>query len=149
LSNYHFVILRLKNYEILRYAQNDQQAEESHNKLTNLEVKMSIKNLLGKKVKRLRKLHGYTQEKFAEMIEITPRNLNRIESGENFVTSETLERILKTLNVPADILFSYEHLKEEKEIISEIYEYIDKIKQNPDRLEKAYRILRMLAEDEF
>lgn len=110
---------------------------------------MSIKNLLGKKVKRLRKLHGYTQEKFAEMIEITPRNLNRIESGENFVTSETLERILKTLNVPADILFSYEHLKEEKEIISEIYEYIDKIKQNPDRLEKAYRILRMLAEDEF
>ena len=110
---------------------------------------MSIKNLLGKKVKRLRKLRGYTQEKFAEMIDITPRNLNRIESGENFVTSETLDKILNTLNVSADILFSFDHLREEKEIIAEIYGYIDKIKQKPDRLEKAYRILRVMAEDEF
>ena len=110
---------------------------------------MSIKILLGKKVKRLRKLRGYTQEKFAEMIGITPRNLNRIESGENFVTSETLDRILTTLNVSADILFSYEHLKIDKEILEEIYNYIDKIKLKPNQLEKAYRILRILAEDEF
>ena len=110
---------------------------------------MSIKNLLGKKVKRLRKMSGYTQEKFAEMIDITPRNLNRIESGENFVTAETLDKILTTLNVPADILFSYEHLKDEKEILAEIYHYIDKIKTKPMQLEKAYRILRVIAEDEF
>ena len=110
---------------------------------------MSIKNLLGKKVKRLRKMSGYTQEKFAEMIDITPRNLNRIESGENFVTAETLDKILTTLNVPADILFSYEHLKDENEILAEIYHYIDKIKTKPMQLEKAYRILRVIAEDEF
>jgi transcriptional regulator with XRE-family HTH domain len=47
---------------------------------------MNIKNLLGEKVKRLRKMRGFTQEQFAEMIDITPRNLCRIESGENFVT---------------------------------------------------------------
>ena len=110
---------------------------------------MGIKNLLGKKVKRLRKLRGYTQEKFADMIDITPRNLNRIEAGENFVTSETLDKILTNLNVSADILFSYEYLKEEKEILSEIYEYIDIIKTNPKQLEKAYRILRIIAKDEF
>lgn len=110
---------------------------------------MGIKNLLGKKVKRLRKMRGYTQEKFAEMIDITPRNLNRIESGENFVTAETLDKILMTLNVPADILFSYEHLKDEKEILAEIYGYIDKIKFKSTQLEKAYRILRVIAEDEF
>ena len=110
---------------------------------------MSIKILLGKKVKRLRKLKGYTQEKFAEMIGITPRNLNRIESGENFVTSETLDKILINLNVPVDILFSYEYLKGEKEILADIYGYIDKIKNCPKQLEKAYRILRIMAEDEF
>ena len=110
---------------------------------------MSIKNLLGKKVKRLRKMSGYTQEKFAEMIDITPRNLNRIESGENFVSAETLDKILATLNVPADILFSYEHLKDTKEILAEIYHYIDKIKTKPMLLEKAYRILRVMSEDEF
>lgn len=82
------------------------------------------------------------------MIDITPRNLNRIEAGENFVTSETLDKILKALNVSADILFSYEHLKEEKEIVAEIYGFIDKIKQDSRLLEKAYRVLRIMAEDE-
>lgn len=110
---------------------------------------MGIKDLLGKKVKRLRKLRGYTQEKFADMIDITPRNLNRIEAGENFVSSETLDKILINLNVPADILFSFEHLKDEKEILADIYQYIEKIKINPKQLEKAYRLLRIMAEDEF
>ncbi len=110
---------------------------------------MGIKNLLGKKVKRLRKLKGYTQEKFADMIEISPRNLNRIEAGENFVTSETLDKILATLDVSADILFSYEYLKDEKDIIEDIFAYIDKIKLKPEQLKKAHRILRILAEDEF
>ena len=110
---------------------------------------MGIKNLLGQKVKRLRKMRGFTQEKFAEMIDITPRNLNRIESGENFVTSETLDKILSMLDVSADILFSYEHLKNENEIVSEMHNFIDKIKSDPKQLEKAYRILRIIAEDEF
>lgn len=110
---------------------------------------MDIKNLLGKKVKRLRKLRGYTQEKFADKIDITPRNLNRIESGENFVTSETLDKILKVLDVPADILFSYEYLRDKEEILAKIYNYIDRIKLEPKQLEKAYRILRIMAEDEF
>ena len=110
---------------------------------------MGIKNLLGEKVKRLRKMRGYTQEKFAEMIDITPRNLNRIESGENFVTADTLDKILSTLSVPADVLFSYEHLKDEKELITDMYGFISKIQSSPNQLEKAYRILRIIAEDEF
>lgn len=110
---------------------------------------MGVKTLLGEKVKRLRKMQGYTQEKFAEMINITPRNLNRIESGENFVTSETLDKILSTLNVTADVLFSYEHLKDEKEMVAEIYGFVNKIRLVPNQLEKAYRILRIIAEDEF
>ena len=110
---------------------------------------MNIKNLLGEKVKRLRKMRGYTQEQFAEMIDITPRNLCRIESGENFVTAETLDKILAALNIPADILFTYEHLKDDKELLADIYTYIDKIKPNHKQLEKTYRILRLMAEDEF
>ena len=110
---------------------------------------MNIKNLLGEKVKRLRKMRGFTQEQFAEMIDITPRNLCRIESGENFVTSETLDKILNAINVPADVLFSYEHLKNEKEILAEIYTFIDKIKSDSKLLEKAHRMLRFMAEDEF
>lgn len=110
---------------------------------------MNVKILLGKKVKRLRKMRGFTQEQFAEMIDITPRNLCRIEAGQSFVTSETLDKILTALNVPADILFTYEHLKDNKELISDIYTYIDKIKANPEKLEKTHRLLRFIVEDEF
>lgn len=110
---------------------------------------MGVKILLGEKIKRLRKQRGYTQEQFAEIIEITPRNLCRIEAGNSFVTSDTLDKILTALNVPADILFSYEHLKDEKELIADIYTYIDKIKTNPGQIEKVHRLLRLIAEDEF
>lgn len=110
---------------------------------------MKIKNLLGEKVKRLRKMRGFTQEQFAEIIDITPRNLCRIESGENFVTAETLDKILNALNIPADILFTYEHLKDDKELLADIYTYIDKIKSDHKQLEKTYRIMRLMAEDEF
>ncbi len=94
-------------------------------------------------------MRGYTQEKFAEMIDITPRNLNRIESGENFVSSDTLDKILSILNVSAEVLFSFEHLKDEQEMIKEMHSFIDTIKINPDKFEKAYRILRIIAYDEF
>ena len=110
---------------------------------------MGVKKLLGEKIKRLRKQRGYTQEQFSEMIDITPRNLSRIEVGESFVTSDTLDKILNALNVPANILFSYEYLKDEKEILNDIYKYIDKIKTDPKRLERTHRLLRFLAEDEF
>ena len=110
---------------------------------------MGVKILLGEKIKRLRKQRGYTQEQFSEMIDITPRNLSRIEVGESFVTSDTLDKILTALNVPADILFLYEHLKDDKELLADIYTYIDKIKINHKQLEKTYRLLRIIAEDEF
>ena len=110
---------------------------------------MNIKNLLGEKVKRLRKMRGFTQEQFAEMIDITPRNLCRVEAGQSFVTSDTLDKILIALNVPADILFSYEHLKEDKELLADIYTYIDKIKVDSQKLEKVYRLLRFMVEDDF
>lgn len=34
-------------------------------------------------------------------------------------------------------------------MIAEIYSFIEKIKLEPYQLEKAYRILRIIAEDEF
>ena len=64
---------------------------------------MNIKKLLGEKVKRLRKMRGFTQEQFAEMIDITPRNLCRVEAGQSFVTSETLDKILSKVLLPAPL----------------------------------------------
>ena len=94
-------------------------------------------------------MQGFTQEQFAEMIDITPRNLSRIESGVSFVSAETLDKILKTLNLEADVLFSYEHLKEDKKLLADIYWYLDKIKGNLKQLEKAYRLMRLLSNEDL
>ena len=45
---------------------------------------MNIKKEFGEKVKRLRKQKGYTQEKLAELIDNSSRNLSNIELGLSF-----------------------------------------------------------------
>ena len=110
---------------------------------------MGVKHLLGERIKSLRKSRGYTQERFAEMIDITPRNLSRIELGTNFVSAETLDRIIKALDISADSLFSYDHLKNIEEISNNIENLLNKIKIRPERLKLAYRLLKFIAEDDL
>ena len=89
-----------------------------------------IKTLLGKRIKELRIQRGYTQEYLSEQIGIGQRNLSKIECGNNFVTAETLSKILKTLNIEAKDLFDFNH-KNDKEILKQemlqaiIHETID------------------------
>ena len=79
---------------------------------------MNIKKTLGEKIKRVRKRRGLTQEQLAEMIDIAPRNLSKIEVGSCFVTAETLEKLLVALNVTTEELFANDHIKESKELLS-------------------------------
>lgn len=61
---------------------------------------MNIKKQLGAKIKRLRQKRGFTQEQFAEKIDIAPRTLSGIETGENFLTADTLEKSFPYLMFP-------------------------------------------------
>ena len=42
----------------------------------------------------------YTQEELSELINITPRQLQRIERNENKTKIETLRKIIKVLQIP-------------------------------------------------
>ena len=77
-----------------------------------------IKQLLGKRIKELRNQRGYTQEYLSEQIGIGQRNLSKIECGNNFVTAETLSKILKTLNIEAKEIFDFKH-KQDKDILKQ------------------------------
>ena len=66
---------------------------------------MSIKNLLGKKVKRLRKLRGYTQEKFAEMCGLHRTYISAIECYRRSISLENIQRIADALGVETYKLF--------------------------------------------
>ena len=108
---------------------------------------MDVKKSFGEKVKRLRKKRNLTQEQLAEMIDISPRNLSKIEVGECFVKAETLERLLTALNVSTEELFANNHIKTNSELLEDINFYINTAKEDNKMLEKIYKILRDLVEE--
>jgi len=108
---------------------------------------MNLKKELGEKIKRVRKQRNLTQEELAEMVDISPRSLSNIEVGACFVKSETLEKIIESLNISTEELFANNHIKTNAELICEIDKLINKAKNNTKILEKAYKILKCLIED--
>ena len=108
---------------------------------------MNIKKTLGEKIKRVRRQRGLTQEQLAEMIDIAPKNLSKIEVGSCFVTAETLEKLLVALNVTTEELFANDHIKAPKELLSEIYEQLDSIQNNQQKLETIYKMISFIIKD--
>lgn len=102
---------------------------------------MDIKKAFGKKLKRLRHKRKLTQEQLAEMIEMSPKNLSKIEVGASFVSSETLEKILAALNITAEELFANDYIKSPEELVNDINKKIDCIKKNQQKLEITYKML--------
>ena len=105
---------------------------------------MNIKKTLGEKIKRVRKQRGYTQEQLAELIDIAPRNLSKIEVGACFVTAETLEKLLVALNVSTEELFANDHIKEPDELLDDIYSKLDSIKSDQQKLETIYKMIEFI-----
>lgn len=68
----------------------------------------TFKESLGLKIKEYRKSRGFTQEKLAEIIDVNQRQLTRIESGENFPSAETLEKICIAIDVEPKYFFDFE-----------------------------------------
>lgn len=105
---------------------------------------VNIKKELGEKIKRLRKKRKLTQEQLAEMMEISPRNLSGIEIGANFVKAETLEKLLKALNVTTQELFSNDHLQDSRFLIKYINNSIKNFEKDRKKLELVYKIVQFL-----
>ena len=108
---------------------------------------MGIKEELGKKIKRMRINRGLTQEQLAEAVDVSQRTLSGIEIGENFVTAETLDKIIKALNTTLDELFATNHLKEKQELIDEIQNSIRIISKNPTKLDILYNVTKSLIKE--
>ena len=105
---------------------------------------MNIKKQFGEKIKRIRKQRGLTQEKLSEMIDISPRNLSGIEKGIYFVKADTLEKILTALNITAEDLFAVDSLKSSDELIDDINRIVDSFKDDKEKLEIVYKVVKAL-----
>ena len=105
---------------------------------------MNIKKVFGEKIKRLRKKRNLTQEQLAEKINISPRNLSKIEVGECFVKAETFDKIILALNTSVEEIFTDNCIKDNNEFLEYIYSYLNNIKDNNEKLEKMYRMIKFL-----
>ncbi len=105
---------------------------------------MDIKKLLGKKIKQYRILRGYSQEKLAELLNISQRTLSGIECGNNFLTSQTMDKILEVLKISPDEIFYVEYLKSPKEKINELVEEIKKLEQDEQTLQIVYKVVKAI-----
>ncbi len=84
----------------------------------------NIKKLLGRRIKELRQKKGLTQEQLSDRINVGERNLSKIECGNNFVTAETLSKIIDALEIEPQELFNFKHLEEKNELKEELMEAI-------------------------
>ncbi len=90
------------------------------------------KELLGRRVKELRKLRGLSQEYLSEMVDIDPKHLSRIEVGRSFPSLDTLERLANALKVELKDFFEFAHearsSRELREVLSGMLKEADEEK---------------------
>lgn len=110
-------------------------------------VHMGVKEELGKKIKRMRINRGLTQETLSELADISQRTLSGIESGENFVTAETLDNLIKALNTTTEELFATNHLRSSADLLNEILSDINIISSNPAKLDILYSVVKSLMKE--
>jgi transcriptional regulator with XRE-family HTH domain len=103
---------------------------------------MDTKELLGLKIKELRKSKKLTQEKLAEILDLDVGYISKLEVGRNFPTIGTLERISKVLEVEMYELFQYTN-NSKKDFKNELILMYDKL--NKEKQFLVYRIVKELS----
>lgn len=94
---------------------------------------MSTVNLLGKKIRHLRKSKNISQEILSEMAEISPRQMIRIELGQSLPTLENLEKIALALNVTVQSLFDNDYYADINTLKNKLYKKIDNLNEQNTR----------------
>ena len=100
-------------------------------------MEIDKKQLLGKRLRELRKRKGINQEKLAEYINVEPATISNIENGKNYPSMINLENILNVLDVTFMEVFDFEHKNSNENLIQQINSVL---KNNPDKIEDFYKI---------
>lgn len=103
---------------------------------------MNKKELLGKRLRELRKRKGINQEKLAELINVDPTTISNIENGKNYPSMINLENLLAVLDSSFLDAFDFEHKNTNADLLTQINQ---KLKDNPDKIEDFYKIVVALT----
>ena len=100
---------------------------------------MNSLQLFGRRLKELRKQRKLTQEQLAELVDLDPKQICRIENGGCFTTFDTLEKIARIFNVTIYDLFYCGHKKPKDALIKEMNEVFRKA--SDENIELIYKIV--------
>ena len=103
---------------------------------------MDKKELLGKRLRELRKRQNISQERLAELINVDPTTISNIENGKNYPSLINLENLLSVLNSNFLEAFDFNHKNSNENLLLEINK---KLKENPDKIEEFYKIIIALT----
>lgn len=103
----------------------------------------TAKELLGMRIREVRKLRGLSQEKLAEKVGVDPKQISRIEGGKSAPSLDTLEAIAKHLQVEMKDLFDFQHLVPEERLEDQAVRLLGMMDQRTKQL--AVRILHTLT----
>lgn len=108
---------------------------------------MGIKQEFGQKIKRMRINRGLTQEELAEAADLSQRAMSGIETGENFVSAETLDKLVLALDTSTEELFATDHLKMGEDLRQFIDAKLDIISSDPTKLAIVYSVVKSLSKE--
>ena len=103
----------------------------------------TAKELLGMRIKEVRKARQLSQEKLAEKVGVDPKQISRIEGGKSAPSLDTLEAIATHLRVEMKDLFDFQHLVPGERIEDQALRLLGLMDDKTKLI--AIRILRTLA----
>lgn len=103
----------------------------------------TAKELLGARIREVRKLRQLSQERLAEKVGVDPKQISRIEGGKSAPSLDTLESIAKNLQVEMKDLLDFQHLRTEERIDDQAQKLLLLMDDKTKRV--AIRILHTLV----
>jgi len=102
-----------------------------------------IKELLGKRIRQLRKKDGLSQEMFAELIGIDPNSVSRIECGVHYPSLDTIEKIASILKVEMRDLFLFNNKESAEEMRAFLVQTASEV--DVEKLREVVRAVRKIV----
>jgi len=99
----------------------------------------TAKELLGLRIREVRKARQLSQEKLAEKVGVDPKQISRIEGGKSAPSLDTLEAIAAHLQVTIKDLFDFQHLVPEERVEDQAMRLLGMMDEERKKL--AVRIL--------
>jgi len=103
---------------------------------------MTTKQMIGTRIKQLRKVKGLSQEELSEKVGMSSKYLSSIERGNENPTLDTFIRLARSLDVEVFEIFNYSNELSDKESKRFLINVIKK--SNKERLDLTAKIIQAI-----